>query len=76
LLIIERIVPETPAPSPVKIVDVAVMVLYQNARERTKPEFSRLLQLADFRLDRVRPLQISTPLIETAGYALLEGVPL
>jgi hypothetical protein len=75
LLIIDRIMPEASIPSPVKIVDVTVMVLYGTGRERTEQEFRQLLAQASLRLVKVHPLRVPASLIEAAGYWLLEGAP-
>jgi len=75
LLIIERIMPDTPVPSPVKIVDITVMVLYGGGRERTEAEFKALLAEANIRMSRIIPLPTSSSMIEAAGYCLIEGIP-
>jgi len=75
LLIIERIMPNGPNPSPVKIVDVTVMVLYGNGKERTELEIRNLLSKANLVISRILPLPTSSAVIETAGYSLIEAVP-
>jgi hypothetical protein len=76
LLIVDRIMPGTSAPSPVKIVDITVMVLYGGGRERTELEFRDLLAQANIRISRMIPLQTESSMIETAGYFLMEGLPI
>ena len=75
LLIIERIMPNGPSPSPVKIVDISVMVLYGSGKERTELEIRNLLAKADLEISRILPLPTPYALIETAGYSLIEVVP-
>jgi hypothetical protein len=76
LLIVERIMPDTPVSSPVKIVDITVMVLYGGGRERTELEFKALLSEANFEVSRIIPLQSTSSIIEAAGYSIIEAVPL
>lgn len=74
MLIVERLLPEESIPSPVKIVDITVMVLYREARERTELEFQKLMAQAGLRLVKTHPLYVPDALIEAAGFSLLEVV--
>lgn len=70
LAIVELVLPErmTPAPEslPAVLLDL-IMLAYAGGRERTRPEFARLLDEADLRLDAVTPL--------AAGPHVLQAIP-
>jgi hypothetical protein len=57
------IVPETPSPSFSKLLDLNMMVM-TGGRERTKAEFSTLLNAADYRLTRFIPTMAPQSIIE------------
>ena len=65
LLLLENIVPDTPAPHWAKALDLMMMV-GPGGRERTRPEYEALLSHAGFRLTRV---------IETPAISILEARP-
>ena len=75
LLIVERIMPGTPVPSAVKIVDISLMVLFGSGRERTELELSGLLAQAKIKISRITSLQTASSMLEAAGYFLIEGLP-
>jgi SAM-dependent methyltransferase len=63
VLIVDMIVPETPSPSFSKLLDLNMMVM-TGGRERTKAEFSTLLNAADYRLTRIIPTMAPQSIIE------------
>jgi hypothetical protein len=63
LLIVERLLPSAPEPSPVHLMDLHMLVL-AGGRERSREEFEALLSSAGYRLERVMPLPHSLNLIE------------
>jgi O-methyltransferase domain/Dimerisation domain len=67
VLIVDMIVPETESASFSKLLDLNMMVM-TGGRERTKAEFSALLNAADYRLTRIIPTM--------APQSIIEAVPL
>jgi hypothetical protein len=65
LLVLEQIVPDGPEPSPVKLLDLNMLVLL-GGRERTRSEYEALFAASGWRLDDVHPGPRSS---------LLEAVP-
>lgn len=63
LLIVERILPSAPEPSPVHLMDLHMLVL-AGGRERSREEFETLLSSAGYRLERIMPLPHVLNLIE------------
>ena len=63
VLIVDIIVPETHSPSFSKLLDLNMMVM-TGGRERTKAEFSTLLNAADCRLTRIIPTMAPQSIIE------------
>jgi hypothetical protein len=63
LLIVERLLPSAPEPSPVHLMDLHMLVL-AGGRERSREEFEALLSSAGYRLERIMPLPHSLNLIE------------
>ena len=63
LLIVERLLPSAPEPSPVHLMDLNMLVL-AGGRERSREEFETLLSSAGYRLDRIMPLPHFLNLIE------------
>jgi SAM-dependent methyltransferase len=63
VLIVDMIVPETPSPSFSKLLDLNMMVM-TGGRERTKTEFSTLLNAADYRIARIIPTMAPQSIIE------------
>jgi hypothetical protein len=53
VLIVDPVVPPGNVPHYGKLLDLEMLVLTPRGRERTKPEFARLLRGAGFRLSRV-----------------------
>jgi ubiquinone/menaquinone biosynthesis C-methylase UbiE len=54
LLVIERLLPDTPAPSPLFLTDLTMLVL-AGGRERSRQEFATLLSSAGYHLERITP---------------------
>jgi hypothetical protein len=54
LLVIERLLPDTPAPSPVFLADLTMLVL-AGGRERSRQEFATLLSSAGYHIERIIP---------------------
>jgi DNA-binding HxlR family transcriptional regulator len=65
LLVLEQLVPEGPEPSPVKLLDLNMLILL-GGRERTRNEYEALLAAASWRLTGVR---------DGPRSSLLEAVP-
>jgi len=63
LLIVERLLPAAPEPSPVHLMDLHMLVL-TGGRERSREEFETLLASAGYRLERMLPLPHLLNLIE------------
>lgn len=63
ILIVDMIVPETASASFSKLLDLNMMVM-TGGRERTKTEFSNLLNAADYRLTRIIPTMAPQSIIE------------
>lgn len=63
VLIVDMIVPEIPSPSFSTLLDLNMMVM-TGGRERTKAEFSTLLNAADYRLARIIPTMAPQSIIE------------
>lgn len=63
LLIVERLLPSAPTPSPVHLMDLHMLVL-AGGRERSREEFETLLASAGYRLERIMPLPHWLNLIE------------
>jgi ubiquinone/menaquinone biosynthesis C-methylase UbiE len=63
LLIVERLLPSAPEPSPVHLMDLNMLVL-AGGRERSREEFETLLSSAGYRLERIMPLPHFLNLIE------------
>ena len=65
LLLIEAIVPEHADPSWIKMLDIFMMTLL-NGKERTRPEFEKLLASAGFKLDKVLEIGLGTSILEAS----------
>lgn len=63
LLIVERLLPSAPEPSPVHLMDLHMLVLAGGC-ERSRTEFETLLASAGYRLERIMPLPHLLNLIE------------
>jgi ubiquinone/menaquinone biosynthesis C-methylase UbiE len=63
LLIVERLLPSAPEPSPVHLMDLHMLVV-AGGRERSREEFEKLLSSAGYRLERVMPLPHVLNLLE------------
>jgi len=63
LLIVERLLPSAPEPSPVHLMDLNMLVL-AGGRERNREEFETLLSNAGYRLERIMPIPHFLNLIE------------
>jgi hypothetical protein len=63
LLIIDAVIPPGSDPHPAKIVDIVMMGVL-TGRERSEEEFSRLLDAADFTLNRVIPTHSMLAIVE------------
>lgn len=68
LLVIEAVVPTGNKSHFSKLMDIEMMVIYPNGRERTQAEFSRLYEASGFQLNRI----LST----AAPVSVIEGIPL
>jgi hypothetical protein len=66
LLLIECIVPEGSKPSWTKMLDLQMLTLL-SGKERTEKEYSEMLRTADFRLDRVIDVGMSTSILESVA---------
>jgi hypothetical protein len=70
LLVVEAILPERAADlAPAIRMDVSMLMLFSQARERTKSEFGELLARAGLRLRAAFPTR------SPAGLSVLEAVP-
>jgi hypothetical protein len=54
LLVIERLLPDTPEPSPVFLADLTMLVV-TGGRERSRQEFATLLSSAGYHIERIMP---------------------
>jgi O-methyltransferase domain len=70
LLLAETVLPEGVAPSPVKFLDLAMLVMTAGGRERTEAEFRALLDRAGFRLTRIVPSSGVISLVEAVPHSL------
>ena len=70
LLILDRVMPERIEPSPdvqaKVLLDLTMMIMHGDARERTLRGFANLLAAAELRLLRVVPIRAPVGLIEAA----------
>jgi hypothetical protein len=64
VLIVDAVVPAGNVPHYGKLIDLEMLVLTPRGRERTKPEFARLLRGAGFKLSRVIPTDGPLSLVE------------
>ena len=64
VLIVDPVVPPGNVPHYGKLLDLEMLVLTPRGRERTKPQFARLLRGAGFRLSRVIPTESPLSLVE------------
>ena len=65
LLVIEGVLPETPGPSWVKVMDVQMMALF-GGRQRTQAEHQALLESAGFTFQRVIPIGAEHSIVEAS----------
>ena len=63
LLILEMLVPTDNSPSIAKLLDLEMLVM-TGGRERTEPEFNKLLKSAGFKLSRIIPTNNNVSIIE------------
>jgi hypothetical protein len=66
LLLIECIVSEDSKPSWTKMLDLQMLTLL-SGKERTEKEYSEMLRIAGFRLDRVSDIGMSTSMLESVA---------
>jgi hypothetical protein len=64
VLIVDAVVPPGNTPHYGKLLDLEMLVLTPRGRERTKAEFTKLLQGAGFRLSRVIKTQSPLSIVE------------
>jgi hypothetical protein len=64
VLIVDLVVPPRNMPHYGKLLDLEMLVLTPRGRERTKPEFTKLLRGAGFRLSRVIPTEGPLSIVE------------
>ena len=70
LLLVEALLPERAVDQPLAVrMDVNMLMLFSDARERTEAEYRRLLAEADLSLERVLPTR------SPAGLSVLEALP-
>ena len=70
MLLVEALLPERAVDQPLAVrMDVNMLMLFSDARERTEAEYRRLLADADLRLERVHPTR------SPAGLSVLESFP-
>jgi len=62
------VVPDDPAPSPAKMLDIEMLVMTVGGKERTAQEFEALFASSGFRLGRIVPT--SRPI------SVIEGLPI
>ena len=67
LLIVETVMPPGDTPDPIKLLDIAMLVM-PGGQERTEEEYSALLSPAGFRLARIVPTR--------SPISVIEGVPI
>jgi hypothetical protein len=65
LLLIEAIVPDDAEPSWIKMLDIGMLTLL-DGKERTRPEFEKLLGAAGFKLERVIEIGLGTSILEAS----------
>jgi O-methyltransferase domain len=63
LLLVDMIVPDAASASFSKLLDLNMLVM-NGGRERTKAEFSALLEAADYKLTRIIPTRAPQSVIE------------
>jgi len=68
VLVCEMVVPDDPAPSPAKMLDIEMLVMTVGGKERTAQEFEALFASSGFRLGRIVPT--SRPI------SVIEGLPI
>jgi hypothetical protein len=66
IFLCEMVVPETPGPAPVKILDIEMLVLTRGGKERTAAEFAQLFESAGLKLVSITPTQSPVCLIEAS----------
>ena len=66
LLLIEAILPESPAPTWINLLDLHMMAAL-TGRERTQSEFRTMLRTAGFQLDRVIDIGLKTSILESVA---------
>jgi hypothetical protein len=65
LLVIERLLPETPGPSPLFLTDLTMLAL-SGGRERSRQEFATLLAGAGYHIERIMPTSGPFSVMEAA----------
>jgi len=65
LLLIEAIVPDNAHPSWIKMLDIGMLTIL-NGKERTRPEFEKLLAASGFKLERVMDVGLGTSILEAS----------
>jgi len=65
LLIIDFVVRSEPGPDRCKWIDLNMMLVTDNGRERTKEEFATLLAASGLKLSRITPTMLPVSIIET-----------
>ena len=63
VLIVETVMPSGDTPDPIKLLDIAMLVM-PGGQERTEEEYSALLSRAGFRLGRIVPTRTSVSVVE------------
>ena len=66
LLLVENVIPSSNEPTFGKLLDLAMLVLFHNGRERTEAEYRDLLEQGGFALTRVVPTVAGISVIEAA----------
>jgi len=65
LLLIEAIVPDNAHPSWIKMLDIGMLTIL-NGKERTRPEFEKLIAASGFKLERVMDVGLGTSILEAS----------
>jgi len=64
VLICDMVMPEDPAPSPAKVLDIQMLVMTPGGRERTAEEFRALFASAGLRFSRIVETALPIRVIE------------
>ena len=64
VLVLERVMPETPEPHPAKFMDLNMLAMTEGGSERTEKEFAGLFESAGLKLQTVYPTKSAVSVVE------------